>query len=212
MKKILLTTMLMLAGIAAWAQNWTAPSANDYESSTPVYVQLNVNGAEQLKAEIAAFIDGDCRAVAYGAETVINNSQYYQLRVWGNPSDDYNKTITFKAVWEGLVFSFKKTIPWTGETHTEIPVVLNVDMPTGVVITNPLEIKTKLPGTYDLNNDITFSYEGRDVDGSTIDYTPLNESTIETPLTYEWDFANSSSYFTVDSKNILTALQETGEA
>lgn len=212
MKKILLTTMLMLAGIAAWAQNWTAPSANDYESSTPVYVQLNVNGAEQLKAEIAAFIDGDCRAVAYGAETVINNSQYYQLRVWGNPSDDYNKTITFKAVWEGLVFSFKKTIPWTGETHTEIPVVLNVDMPTGVVITNPLEIKTKLPGTYDLNNDITFSYEGRDVDGSTIDYTPLNESTIETLLTYEWDFANSSSYFTVDGKNILTALQETGEA
>ena len=47
MKKILLTMMLMLAGIAAWAQNWTAPSANDYESSTPVYVQLNVNGAEQ---------------------------------------------------------------------------------------------------------------------------------------------------------------------
>lgn len=209
MKKILLTTMLMLAGIAAWAQNWTAPSANDYESSTPVYVQLNVNGAEQLKAEIAAFIDGDCRAVSYGAETVIGNSQYHLLRVWGDPTKDANKTIKFKVAWEGLVFTFTKTVIWTGETHSEIPVVLNVDMPTGVSITNPLNIEVKLSGTYDLTNDISYTYNDP---SSAASYTPLGESTIETVLTYEWDFANSSSYFTVGDNNILTALQETGEA
>lgn len=209
MKKILLTTMLMLAGIAAWAQNWTAPSPNDYESSTPVYVQLNVNGAEQLKAEIAAFIDGDCRAVSYGAETVIGNSQYHLLRVWGDPTKDANKTIKFKVAWEGLVFTFTKTVIWTGETHSEIPVVLNVDMPTGVSITNPLNIEVKLSGTYDLTNDISYTYNDP---SSAASYTPLGESTIETVLTYEWDFANSSSYFTVGDNNILTALQETGEA
>lgn len=208
MKKILLTMMLMLAGMVTWAQNWTAPSENDYQHSTPVYVQLNVNGAEQLKAEIAAFIDDDCRAVSYGAETVIDNSQYHLLRVWGDPTEDANKTIKFKVAWEGLVFSFKKTIPWTGETHSEIPVVLNVDMPTGVSITNPLTLEMKLPGTYDLANNISFTYN--DPSGAA-SYTPLGESTIETELVYEWDFANSSSYFTVEGTK-LSALQETGEA
>lgn len=211
MKKLLLTAMLMLLGMATWAQDWTAPSENDFESSTPVYVQVNVNGVEQMKVQVAAFIDDDCRAVSYGAETQVGNSQYHLLRVWGDPSADYNKTVTFKVAWEGLVFSFRKTVAWTGETHKEIPVVLNVDLPTGVILANPLEIVTKLPGTYDLSNDIKFSYEGRDFDGSTIDYTPLKESTIETQLTYEWDFANSSSYFTVDGTT-LTALQETGDA
>ena len=201
--------MLMLAGMVTWAQNWTAPTANDYQSSTPVYVQLNVNGVEQLKAEVAAFIDDDCRAVSYGAETVINNSQYHLLRVWGDPTKDANKTIKFKVAWEGLVFTFTKTVIWTGETHSEIPVVLNVDMPTGVSITNPLNIEVKLSGTYDLTNDISYTYNDP---SSAASYTPLGESTIETVLTYEWDFANSSSYFTVGDNNILTALQETGEA
>lgn len=199
----------MLAGMVTWAQNWTAPSANDYQSSTPVYVQLNVNGVEQLKAEVAAFIDDDCRAVSYGAETVFNNSQYHLLRVWGDPTKDANKTIKFKVAWEGLVFTFTKTVIWTGETHSEIPVVLNVDMPTGVSITNPLNIEVKLSGTYDLTNDISYTYNDP---SSAASYTPLGESTIETVLTYEWDFANSSSYFTVGDNNILTALQETGEA
>lgn len=210
MRKTLLTMMLMLAGMVTWAQNWTAPTANDYQSSTPVYVQVNINGQEQLKVEVAAFIDGDCRAVAYGAEAVVGDSQYFSLRVWGDPKTDDQKDITFKVAWEGLVFNFTKTVAWTGETHKEIPVVLNVDMPTGVSITNPLNLEMKLPTKYDLNNDIKLLYEGRDFDGSVIDYTPLNESTIETELTYVWDFANSSSYFTVDGTT-LTALKETGE-
>ena len=198
----------MLLGMATWAQDWTAPSENDFESSTPVYVQVNVNGVEQMKVQVAAFIDDDCRAVSYGAETQVGNSQYHLLRVWGDPSADYNKTITFKVAWEGLVFNFRKTVAWTGETHKEIPVVLNVDLPTGVSITNPLNLEMKLPGTYDLANNISFTYN--DPSGAA-SYTPLGESTIETELTYEWDFANSSSYFTVEGTK-LSALQETGEA
>lgn len=208
MKKLLLTVMLMLLGMATWAQDWTAPSENDFESSTPVYVQVNVNGVEQMKVQVAAFIDDDCRAVSYGAETQVSNSQYHLLRVWGDPSADYNKTITFKVAWEGLVFNFRKTVAWTGETHKEIPVVLNVDLPTGVSITNPLNLEMKLPGTYDLANNISFTYN--DPSGAA-SYTPLGESTVETELVYEWDFANSSSYFTVEGTK-LSALQETGEA
>jgi len=209
MRKVLWMAVLMLVGMSAWAQGWTGPSANDYQSSTPVYVQVNVNGAEQLKAEVAAFIDDDCRAVSVGAETQIGNSQYHLLRVWGNPDDDLDKEITFKVAWEGLVFGFKKTVTWRGETHTEIPVVLNVDMPKGIYITNPLVIEQKLNTTYDLTPEISFSY----VDENSGEASPTyGESTIETELTYEWEFSNSSSYLTVGDNNILTVLKETEEA
>ena len=209
MRKILWMAVLMLVGMSAWAQGWTGPSANDYQSSTPVYVQVYVNGAEQLKAEVAAFIGDDCRAVSVGAETQIGNSQYHLLRVWGDPTADLNKEITFKVAWEGLVFGFKKTVTWTGETHTEIPVVLNVDKPTGIYITNPLVIEQKLNTTYDLTPEISFSY----VDYSSSEEFPTyGESTIETELTYEWEFSNSSSYLTVGDNNILTVHKETEEA
>ena len=201
MKKLLLTAMLMLLGMATWAQNWTAPGNQDYTGSTPVYVQVNVNGVEQLKTQVAAFIDGDCRAVSYSAEAIVGNNQYHQLRVWGDPTADYNKNITFKVAWNGLVFTFKKSVKFTGETHMEIPVVLNVDMPTGVTLTNPLNIEAKLPYTHDLMNDITFTYDG---------YTPLGESAIETELYYEWDFANSASYFTVENNKLLATATTMG--
>ena len=207
MKKTLLTMMLMLVGMSAWAQDWTPPSENEYQHSTPVYVKVNVNGVEQLKAQVAAFIGDDCRAVSVGAETLIGDNQYHTLRVWGDPDTDANKTITFKVAWSGLVFNFTKTIKWTGETYNEtLPLVLNVDMPTGIAITNPLELEQKLPFTYDLTNDIEFTY----YDPSGADsYTPLGESSIESELTYEWDFANSSAYFTVGDNNVLNAVQAT---
>jgi hypothetical protein len=195
MKKTLLTMMLMLVGMSAWAQDWTPPSENDYQSSTPVYVQVNVNGVEQLKAEVAAFIGDDCRAVSPSAETLVGDNQYHLLRVWGDPTADLNKPITFKVAWGGVVVKFNKTIPFTGETYSGIPVVLNADIPTGIAITYPLNWEKKLPLTYDLTDDVKFTYY--DPSGAN-SYTPLGESTIETPLTYEWDFANSSSYFTVE--------------
>ena len=195
MKKTLLTMMLMLVGMSAWAQDWTPPSENDYQSSTPVYVQVNVNGVEQLKAEVAAFIGDDCRAVSPSAETLVGDNQYHLLRVWGDPTADLNKPITFKVAWGGVVVKFNKTIPFTGETYSGIPVVLNADIPTGIAITNPLNLEKKLPFTHDLTDDVKFTYY--DPSGAN-SYTPLGESTIETPLTYEWDFANSSSYFKVE--------------
>lgn len=203
MKRILFSIVLMLVGMTAWAQTWTAPTENEYQTSTPVYVQVNVNGMEQLKVEVAAFIGDDCRAVSLGAETLIGGNQYHLLRVWGDPTADRDKEITFKVAWEGLVFGFKKTVTWTGETHAEIPVVLNVDMPTGISITNPLEIVKELPFEYDLTNDVTFTYQGYEPTGAPIVYIPLNESTIETALTYEWNTSGFDEYFTVKGMTLM---------
>lgn len=210
MKKSLLSLCLMVLAIASWAQNWTAPTENDFPHSTPVYVQVKVNGEEILKGvEVAAFIDDECRASLVSPNAQISsNLLCYQLRVWGDMDADLNKTITFKVSYNGLVFKMKKTITFTGETHSEIPLVLNIDLPTGVSMPDPLALEAKLPFSYDLTNDIEFQYEAHDMTGAPVAYTPLGESEIETELTYKWDFANSSSYFTVED-NKLTAVQET---
>lgn len=210
MKKSLLSLCLMVLAIASWAQNWTAPTQNDFPHSTPVYVQVKVNGEEILKGvEVAAFIDDECRASLVSPNAQISsNLLCYQLRVWGDMDADLNKTITFKVSYNGLVFKMKKTITFTGETHSEIPLVLNIDLPTGVSMPDPLALEAKLPFSYDLTNDIEFQYEAHDMTGAPVAYTPLGESEIETELTYKWDFANSSAYFTVED-NKLTAVQET---
>lgn len=209
MKKSLLSLCMMLLTVASWAQNWTAPTENDYPHSTPVYVQVKVNGEEMLKgAEVAAFIDDECRASSQFAEAQVGDLLCYQLRVWGDTDADLNKTITFKVNYNGLVFKMKKTITFTGETYSEIPLVLNIDLPNGVSLPDPLKLEAKLPFSYDLTNDIEFQYEGKDASGAPVPYTPLGESEIETELTYSWDFANSSAYFTVED-NKLQALQET---
>lgn len=209
MKKSLLSLCMMLLTVASWAQNWTAPTENDYPHSTPVYVQVKVNGEEMLKGvEVAAFIDDECRASSQFAEAQVGDLLCYQLRVWGDTDADLNKTITFKVNYNGLVFKMKKTITFTGETYSEIPLVLNIDLPTGVSMPDPLELEAKLPFSYDLTNDIEFQYEGYDASGALVPYTPLGESEIETELTYSWDFANSSAYFTVEN-NKLQAVQET---
>lgn len=210
MKKSLLSLCLMLLTVASWAQNWTAPTENDYPHSTPVYVQVKGNGEEILKGvEVAAFIDDECRASLRSPNAQVSDDLLcYQLRVWGDTDADLNKTITFKVSYSGFVFKMKKTITFTGETYSEIPLVLNLDLPTGVSLPNPLELEAKLPFSYDLTNDIEFQYEGRDASGASVPYTPLGESEIETELTYSWDFANSSAYFTVEG-NKLQALQET---
>lgn len=210
MKKSLLSLCLMVLAIASWAQNWTAPTENDFPHSTPVYVQVKVNGEEILKGvEVAAFIDDECRASLVSPNAQISsNLLCYQLRVWGDMDADLNKTITFKVSYNGLVFKMKKTITFTGETHSEIPLVLNIDLPTGVSMPDPLALEAKLPFSYDLTNDIEFQYEAHDMTGAPVAYTPLGESEIETELTYNWDFANSSSYFTVENNKLL-AVQET---
>ena len=210
MKRILFSIVLMLVGMSAWAQNWTDPGENAYPDETPVYVQVNVNGVEQQTAMVAAFIDGECRAVTRVAEQV-DGLSLFTLRVRGSKEEtkDLNKNITFKVRDNlGVIYSMKVTVPFTGETYTPIPLVLNIDRPTGIYITNPLEIKQKLNTTYDLTPEISFSYAD---ESSSEEYYPQGESTIETELTYTWNSTSPVECFTIDENNILTVLRETGE-
>ena len=212
MKKLLFTMFALLSVMAINAQNWTGPSENDYPTSTPILLQVKVNGVVATSndaLEVAAFINGECRAVTFTYDA--NASNLLTLRVWGDP-DEVGQTITFKVFDHlyGLLYSFSKTVQFTGETVAEVPYVLNIDRPTGVSITNPISITTKFPAEIDLNQYLQFDYVGF-IGGDLVDYEPLGESTIETTLSYSWTTPDGGEFtaFSIDGNNILTANKAT---
>ena len=212
MKKLLFTMFALLSVMAINAQNWTGPSGNDYQTSTPIYLQVKVNGVVATSndaLEVAAFINGECRAVTFTYDA--NASNLLTLRVWGDP-DEVGQTITFKVFDHlyGLLYSFSKTVQFTGETVAEVPYELNIDRPTGVSITNPISITTKFPAEIDLNQYLQFDYVGF-IGGDLVDYEPLGESTIETTLSYSWTTLDGGEFsaFSIDGNNILTANKAT---
>lgn len=211
MKRFLFSMLALLSVMAINAQNWTEPSGNDFLTSTPIYVHVKVNGVvanANNGLEVAAFMNGECRAVS-GRPSDTNN--LFTLRVWGNP-DEVGDTITFKVYDHryGLLFSFNDEVLFTGETVAEVPYELNIDRPTGVSITNPISITTKFPAQIDLNQYLQFDYVGFIGDDLVI-YEPLGESTIETKLSYNWTTPDGGEFtaFTIDSVNVLTATKST---
>lgn len=133
MRKSLLTFLLMLVGMTAWAQwnnpyNWRLDYADEFEGieycyngSTGFYVQFKANGkaitGESIR--VAAFIDGSCRAFFDGYEGNItctpngnDNGVIYGFRVWGNTSanattnegSELNKDVVFGIYYNNLLF------------------------------------------------------------------------------------------------------------
>ena len=209
MKKFLFTMLALLSALTINAAKWTAPSESDFLTSTPIYVQVNVNGQRSTNIEVAAFINGECRASVNYFDRTTN---LYTLRVWGNP-DEKGSTITFKAYDSAsdFEFSFTKTAEFTGETNSEVPFVLNIDEPSGVELISPIQILTKFPAEIDLSEYITLTYDGYDAFRNPVDYEPLGESTLETELTYVWRPLDEQSFnaFTINNNNILTATKST---
>lgn len=208
MKKTILSFLLMFVTMATFASRWTAPVTGEYSDRFVVYTQVNINGSPRnYDVEVAAFIDGQVRGVADASK--INNNGHLALEVWGNDADN-GKTITFKIAYNNLVYKSTKTLSYQHQnTQNPIPFVLNVDAITGVKLPETLELTQNIGTTYDLTSDITLLYEPLNVDGAPAQYTKLNETTLDTdvtPLTYEWDFGNSSSWFTVGDNNILTVV------
>ena len=203
MKKTILSFLLMFVTMATFASRWTV--TGEYSDRFVVYTQVNINGLASYDVEVAAFIDGQVRGVA--DESNINKNGHLALEVWGNNADN-GKTVTFKIAYNNLVYKSTKTLSYMHQsTQTPIPFVLNVDAITGVKLPETLELTQKIGTTYDLTSDITFLYESLNDDGTPAQYTKLNETTLDTdvtPLSYEWDFANSSSFFEVGENNVLT--------
>lgn len=97
MKKQILTLLLVMVGMVSWAQSgWTDPG-NAYHQKTVVYATLNCGNMTNgdIFPEVAAFIDGEVRAVTSNYQ-MNDIGNIYTLKVGGNDSD-MGKEISFKV-------------------------------------------------------------------------------------------------------------------
>jgi len=202
MKKLLTILCLLATSVATWADRWTAPSSNEYPNETPLYVQVNINETATTYmptvTEIAAFIDGECRAQA----TQTTNG-FYMLRVRGGDAD-MNKTITIKALYNGLVYKFDHTEKFDGEAEThDVPLELTLSPLLGIAFDEAGPIKVTLNSTYNLAEHLTYTYGSETLGGedATIDQD-------ETPLTVSYSAGNYVEYFTVSEAGLLTAVAQ----
>ena len=198
MKKLLFTLCLLATSVATWADRWTAPSSTTYPNETPLYVTVNIDeeSADQVPTvtEIAAFIDGECRAQA-----TQKTGNVYILRVRGGDADR-GKAITIKALYNGLVYKFARTETFDGEAEThDVPLALQLSPLVGIgVDEDPIEMV--LNGTYNLADHMSYQY------GS--DRMPTTENEIdqtETPLTVSYDTGNSGDMVSIDNDGVMTA-------
>ena len=130
MKKFLLSSLLMLLGMSAFAQSgWTNPSGN-YQLETVVYAAVDCGdyglyGNDALP-EIAAFVNGELRAVVSEytqIEVPAGEGRIYTIRVGGEASDN-GKTINFKLYdpKSGLIYPLSgPEITWTGDNTAVYP-------------------------------------------------------------------------------------------
>ncbi len=208
MKRLFILCLCLISStLFAFADHWTAPSANDYEDRAPLNVELRLGSDTVATAdhnvEIAAFVDGQIRGQAIIGQSAA--TAYTLLEVRGNISEDTGKTITFKVFYNGLEYELKKTETWNYEASShDVPFVLQVDPLQEVKLPDKTEIEGVLPFTYNIGKDITYV-----VGGTEQKKTETANSKLVSSLTYSWDYANSSDFFTVNSRNVLTAKAET---
>ena len=195
MKRFILLFSLLISGILPMtAAIWTPMASGSAE--TPLYVRVTVNGVPTTSGlEVAAFIDGDCRAAATTANYLGNSA--YLLRVNGTP-EDMNKTITIKAFYNNLVYVFTTTEIFDNETATHsVPIDLYLDALVGVSIVDPINVVAALPAERDLTADVTFLYD---------EASRQNKSNIESEFEYIWTPASGTMTMT---GNVLTATAVT---
>lgn len=206
MKRFLLLLSLAVCAATSWAAGLWTPTMTNGEKDTPLYVRVYVNGAETTSGlEVAAFVNGECRAKATTVSQLGTSPNYgFLLRVWGT-SADMGKTITIKAFYNKLVYVFTPDEPVVFDdeqgTHT-IPLDLYLDEVQGFSlpdITTDVP-QANLPYQKDLSTDITPVY-GPNKQG---------KSTLETHLDYFWDPSADPSVLemegnTLKVKNFTTA-------
>lgn len=212
-EKLLGLVMMLLTCLSADAQIF-APEFEEgkYSEGYWINVLLRINGDtvnDEMKnsVELAAFVDGECRDVIPSKQNPDGfepKNNFFMLRVMGD-EDDESKDVTFKVVYNGIVYKMKTTLPFvSGEsTYQPIPLVLNIDMVTGVGLPDSIVIQQKLGTTYDLSEILEYWY-GKD------GYKPLYESSLDTAynkLINIWDYSNSSDYFSIKGDTLTTIAE-----
>lgn len=203
MKKWLLTLCMLLGVVSTtWADLWTGPvaSQNDFPGEMTLAGQITFldtgDNRQSNTVQIAAFIDGECRAVTTVTREDGADQAKYSFLVRGfNSGDesDEGKTVSVKALYNGLIYEFTQTVNFQMNGQS-LSLTLNPLL--GVKLPSTISIESEtLPTTYDLSNAISYTYAESE------NPTPMTPG----QLTLAWDYSSSSSYIaSVNENNILT--------
>lgn len=97
---------------------------NLYPDNMNIIAVVKKNGAEVDNAEVAGFINGECRgAVSY-------NKGYYFLTVLGSSEDDANSKLAIKVWVDGEEYVVDNSLPFISDAFygsLEEPYVLDID-------------------------------------------------------------------------------------
>lgn len=193
MKRILSLLTLALVTASAWAQYWKPKTSFDYRDYNAYYVQVKVNGQDitgKEALEVAAFIDGDCRATQVSAVTSSTGKQAaYQLLVAGDLATETGKNIDFKVRYKELNYSCSVADADTSKVHfnnlTNTPsssiITLYLDVLTDLQVKD-IEVEAQegeFPYEVDMSDKVTFVYG----DSS---YVRKNLSVCEDTYTTTW--------------------------
>lgn len=191
MKKQLLTLLLVMAGMVSWAQSgWTDPG-NAYHQKTVVYATLNCGNMTNgdILPEVAAFIDGEVRAVTSNYQ-MNDIGNIYTLKVGGNDAD------------MGKEISFKVYDPATGLIYPlEVCNEEGVPLETGITYQGDFSyaVFDEATGMYDIT---LHTLHATPVEAITVEYAnednsvvPLKvgvETTIEDYVTFKFETASGA--------------------
>ncbi len=201
MKKLLLILALLLP-VTAMAQSWTVPETTGqgtaYPDRIPFNVTVNVNGAVTTSGlKLAVFVNDECRGEATAPAPGVNNTpNYYQLQAWSNTGTDAGKTVTFRAFYDNVEYSFTTQTTFPADYSTVPNITLNLDVVTGVKFTQDLITISKrvsqnpLPWTEDLSSYIQFLYGDN---GYTPSPTPESSVVNGTGVSYAWTSDNADA-------------------
>ena len=211
MRKLLLTTLVALSSsLGLMAANWVGPQTGDFPDVTTVYAHVTVNGNEPSQdLTVAAFIGDSCRAMcdepAYLASTETSGSSYWLLKVAGG-DDDVDKTITFRAEYNGVEYVFNNTATFSIGGGYDYPFDLNIittDYITGISLPTSftLDIEDEANKTVDLQSNLTFTITTPgSVAGETVAFADMESYPV-----LNWNSASTGTV-TVSDEGVATAV------
>lgn len=194
---LIVASMLIAMGQISAKRSWVPPTQTSSHEAVVYAALKDASGnvivpSPNAKVTLGAFIDGVCRATAtpYYSENKPQGNGVFTLRI-GVEAADANKTVQFALKCNDSEYTFSQTVTVSGGDET-----------IGGVPSSPLSLPF-IPVT-----EISVPRIDVNVGGTVnlLEKIVVTPSNATLPDTFEYDFANSSSFFTVNENGILTGL------
>lgn len=142
MRKTTTILAMLFVCLTVAAQSWTPVDERQYDDETIVYASLWNRGSRVKdngnKLEVAAFIDGECRAVAEASST--GDGLLFVLRVVGSRNTDHGKKMEFCIYERSTALEFNLSagsdVFFTGESEgmPSHPIALSYASPSSLAV------------------------------------------------------------------------------